>query len=374
MVAFDKTGTLTLGRPKVSGVEAFSKAPAWFSKVDRTGAGCAIGDSRADGRAGERESQPAGERAGEPAREGLAERWVTALAAAAELRSEHHLAKAILDYAREQEIAPVEAREWSLLPGLGAAAETDYGTVLVGNRRLLRSRSVSLTPEQEEAASRREAAGQTVAFVALGGVPVGLIGIADPLRPGVEGLVSDLKSSGVRKTVMLTGDNEKAARRVASLLGIDEVRAGLLPEEKVRAIRELQSAGHVVAMVGDGVNDAPALAAADVSIAMGGSGTEVAIETSDIALMTDSLTRVPEAISLSRRILKVVRQNVVFAVAVVFLLLAGVIGRVVFLAGGMLIHEASVMLVILNGMRLLRDDRGRKAGHSQRPEAQAERT
>lgn len=374
VVAFDKTGTLTLGRPKVSGVEAFSKAPAWFSKVDRTGARCAIGDSRADGRAGERESQPAGERAGEPAREGLAERWVTALAAAAELRSEHHLAKAILDYAREQEIAPVEAREWSLLPGLGAAAETDYGTVLVGNRRLLRSRSVSLTPEQEEAASRREAAGQTVAFVALGGVPVGLIGIADPLRPGVEGLVSDLKSSGVRKTVMLTGDNEKAARRVASLLGIDEVRAGLLPEEKVRAIRELQSAGHVVAMVGDGVNDAPALAAADVSIAMGGSGTEVAIETSDIALMTDSLTRVPEAISLSRRILKVVRQNVVFAVAVVFLLLAGVIGRVVFLAGGMLIHEASVMLVILNGMRLLRDDRGRKAGHSQRPEAQAERT
>ena len=282
------------------------------------------------------------------------EGWVTALAAAAELRSEHHLAKAILDYAKEQEIDPVEAREWALLPGLGAVAETEGGTVLVGNRRLLASRGVSLTPEQEESASRREAAGQTVAFVALRGVPVGLMGITDPLRPGVEGLVSGLKRAGVRKTVMLTGDNEHAARRVASLLGIDEVRAGLLPEEKVQAIRELQAAGRVVAMVGDGVNDAPALATADVSIAMGGSGTEVAVETADIALMTDNLERVPESIGLSRRILRVVRQNVVFAVAVVAFLLAGVVGRVVFLAGGMLIHEASVMLVILNGMRLLR--------------------
>lgn len=323
VVAFDKTGTLTLGRPRVSGVEAFVEASV---EVSGRSAGKILSN----------------------------EGWVTALAAAAELRSEHHLAKAILDYAKEQEIDPVEAREWALLPGLGAVAETEGGTVLVGNRRLLASRGVSLTPEQEESASRREAAGQTVAFVALRGVPVGLMGITDPLRPGVEGLVSGLKRAGVRKTVMLTGDNEHAARRVASLLGIDEVRAGLLPEEKVQAIRELQAAGRVVAMVGDGVNDAPALATADVSIAMGGSGTEVAVETADIALMTDNLERVPESIGLSRRILRVVRQNVVFAVAVVAFLLAGVVGRVVFLAGGMLIHEASVMLVILNGMRLLR--------------------
>jgi Cd2+/Zn2+-exporting ATPase len=253
-------------------------------------------------------------------------------------------------------------------------AETEHGTVLVGNRRLLKSRGVSLPPEHEEAASRREAAGQTVAFVALGGTPVGLIGITDPLRPGVEGLVSGLKQAGVRKTVMLTGDNEHAARRVASLLGIDQVKAGLLPEEKVQAIRELQAAGHVVAMVGDGVNDAPALATADVSIAMGGSGTEVAIETADIALMTDNLERVPESIGLSRRILRVVRENVAFAVAVVALLLAGVVGRVVFLAGGMLIHEASVMLVILNGMRLLREGGEKKTGLKPGPEAGTSRT
>lgn len=349
VVAFDKTGTLTLGRPRVSGVEALG--------IEAHGVG-GVGESSG----------------GILSETSVNEQWVTALAAAAELRSEHHLAKAILDYAKEQDIDPVEAREWALLPGLGAVAETEHGTVLVGNRRLLKSRGVSLPPEHEEAASRREAAGQTVAFVALGGTPVGLIGITDPLRPGVEGLVSGLKQAGVRKTVMLTGDNEHAARRVASLLGIDQVKAGLLPEEKVQAIRELQAAGHVVAMVGDGVNDAPALATADVSIAMGGSGTEVAIETADIALMTDNLERVPESIGLSRRILRVVRENVAFAVAVVALLLAGVVGRVVFLAGGMLIHEASVMLVILNGMRLLREGGEKKTGLKPGPEAGTSRT
>ena len=220
VVAFDKTGTLTLGRPRVSGVEAFVEASV---EVSGRSAGKILSN----------------------------EGWVTALAAAAELRSEHHLAKAILDYAKEQEIDPVEAREWALLPGLGAVAETEGGTVLVGNRRLLASRGVSLTPEQEESASRREAAGQTVAFVALRGVPVGLMGITDPLRPGVEGLVSGLKRAGVRKTVMLTGDNEHAARRVASLLGIDEVRAGLLPEKGSGHTRS-SGCGTVVAMVGTG--------------------------------------------------------------------------------------------------------------------------
>jgi len=313
VVAFDKTGTLTMGQPRVATVLGF------------------------------------------PDSSDASPELIVSLAAGAELRSEHHLGKAILDYAREQGTEPAEATGWSLLPGLGATAETYGGTVLVGNRRLLAERGLTLTPEQEALVSDREARGETVALVAFAGAALGVIGITDPVRDGAPALVAGLKRAGVRKTVMLTGDNANAASRVAEHLGIDEVRAGLLPEEKVDAIRKIQAEGHVVAMVGDGVNDAPALATADVSIAMGVSGTEAAIEAADIALMTDHLERVPQAIGLSRRIMSVVRQNVAFAVAVVALLLAGVVGRVVFLSGGMLIHEASVLLVILNGMRLLRD-------------------
>lgn len=335
VMAFDKTGTLTLGRPRVTWVEAFGPADT--------------GSSDSDGNSGSSQVENFHRSTDEADK-----RRVVSLAAAAEVRSEHHLARAILEYAKDNGIEAAEATGWSLLPGLGATAETENGTVLVGNRRLLASRNANLTAEHEAAAASYESQGATVAFVALGDAPVGLIAITDPPRPGADTLVTALKQAGVKHTVMLTGDNAAAAGRVASNLGIDEVRAGLLPEEKVQAIRELQAAGHVVAMVGDGINDAPALATADVSIAMGVSGTEAAIEAADIALMTDRLERVPQAIGLSRRILQVVRQNVVFAVAVVAVLLAGVIGRLVFLSGGMLIHEASVLLVILNGMRLLK--------------------
>ena len=160
---------------------------------------------------------------------------------------------------------------------------------------------------------------------------------------------------------MLTGDNEAAARRVAEKAGIDEVKAGLLPAEKVAAIRELQREGWVVAMIGDGVNDAPALAAADVSIAMGASGTGAAMESADVVLVQDRLEKVPEAIELSRRILRVVQQNVVIAVGAVAALLAGVAFRRVGLGLGMLVHEASILAVLANGMRLLRPPaRGRR--------------
>ncbi|MGI6632340.1 MAG: heavy metal translocating P-type ATPase [Bacillota bacterium] len=336
VMAFDKTGTLTLGKPKVTAVEVFSDlgSEALHEDSDSSNISAAL------------------------------EHRLISLAAGAELRSEHHLAKAILDYAGEKGIDPASVRNWSLLPGLGAVAESEEGIVLVGNRRLLQSNGVELSEHHEKVASAHEAQGRTLAFVAAGGSAIGLMAIADPPRPGADRLVGDLKKAGVLKTVMLTGDNESAARHVAAGLGVDEVRAGLLPEEKVAAIREMQKAGHIVAMVGDGVNDAPALAVADVSIAMGASGTEAAIETADIALMADRLDRVPEAIDLSRRILKVVRQNVAFAVATVVLLLVGVIGRVVFLSGGMLIHEASVLLVILSGMRLLR---GREKQHTTPP-------
>jgi len=309
VIAFDKTGTLTRGQPRVTTVAPFS------------------GDSQ----------------------------HIIALAVAAEQRSEHHLATAILHHAKAEGIAGTDAvTDWSLEPGLGAIAHTKSGEILVGNRRLLFARAIVLTQEQEEAIQAVEARGETVALVAIGGRPQGFIGITDPIRPQAAGLVQALKATGVKRTVMLTGDNQAAAVRVASHLGVDEVRAGLSPADKVAAIKELQAQGHVVAMIGDGINDAPALATADVSIAMGGSGTQIAAETADITLMADRLEKIPYAIGLSRRIMAIVRQNVTLAVGVVLLLLVGVVTRKVFLSSGMFIHEASVLLVIANGMRLLK--------------------
>jgi Cd2+/Zn2+-exporting ATPase len=153
---------------------------------------------------------------------------------------------------------------------------------------------------------------------------------------------------------MLTGDNAPTAKAIADELGLDGFSAELLPEEKVDAIKRLRQDGYVVAMVGDGINDAPALAAADVGIAMGAAGTDVALETADLVLMGDRLDKLPYAISLSRGTLRNIKQNVVFAIVVVLALLIGVLGQTVVLASGMLVHEASVLLVTLNAMRLLR--------------------
>ncbi|MGI6609751.1 MAG: heavy metal translocating P-type ATPase [Limnochordia bacterium] len=310
-IAFDKTGTLTQGKPRVTEVVPF---------------------------------------------DGSSERLVS-LAAAAEQRSEHHLAVAILSYAEEMGISAVPAREWHLEPGLGAVVETEEGLVLVGNRRLLSSRGVELSLEQERILIEREQMGATIALVAVDANPLGLLAISDLIRTEAFALAEAMRQAGVRHTVMLTGDHLAAAQRVASQLHIDEVQAGLKPEDKVAAIRRLQTQGRTVAMVGDGINDAPALATADVAIAMGGSGTQAAIEAADITLMSDHVHKVVEAIGLSKRIMKVVRQNVAFAVLVVLLLLVGVMSRRVFLASGMLVHEASILVVILNGMRLLRSDR-----------------
>jgi Cd2+/Zn2+-exporting ATPase len=159
---------------------------------------------------------------------------------------------------------------------------------------------------------------------------------------------------GVTRIVMLTGDDERTAQAIAREAGITEVRASLLPEDKLQAIRGLQREGYTVAMLGDGINDAPALAAADVGIAMGAAGSGVAIETADIALMADDLGKVPEAIQLSKATLRNIRQNLGVALVTVTILLAGVLFNQVHMAGGMLVHQVSVLVVIANGMRLLR--------------------
>lgn len=313
-VAFDKTGTLTEGKPSVSQVIAFK------------------------GR----------------------EREVLKLAATAELRSEHHLAAAILAKAKNEFVDVQEADDWSFHPGLGISARVGESTIYVGNRRLLDQFGIEVADEQMEAARAREARGEALAFVAQDRELVGLISIHDRVRPEAESLVAELRKAGISHTVMLTGDHAVAANLVADQVGITEVKDGLLPEEKVAALKELQAAGRRVAMIGDGINDAPALATADVSIAMGTSGTQVAMESADIVLVEDRIDKVPAAIHLSRRILGVIRQNVAIAVLTVVLLMVGVLSRNVGLGLGMLVHEASVLIVIANGMRLLKGELGER--------------
>jgi Cd2+/Zn2+-exporting ATPase len=187
------------------------------------------------------------------------------------------------------------------------------------------------------------------------GALLGALVVSDVIRPDAREAIRRLRSVGIDRIVMLTGDNRETAEAIAQEVGITEVYAELLPEEKLEHMQRLRRAGYVAAMVGDGINDAPALAAATVGIAMGGSGTDVAIETADIAIMRDDLLVVAEAVRRSRRTLANIRQNIVIAVATVAALLTGVLVGEIHMAGGMLIHEASVMIVILNGMRLLRD-------------------
>ncbi|WP_090381663.1 heavy metal translocating P-type ATPase [Natronobacterium texcoconense] len=324
LVAFDKTGTLTKGETTVADVEGFA--------VD--------------------------------------EDDVLRYAAIAEKRSEHHLADAILEAARDRSTGSdgayatdgglaLESRtipdpdEFEVAPGKGVVARHDGRRIVVGNRALLAEHEIDLPGEVAAYAREREESGETAVYVVLGDDAVGVVSLRDELREDAADVVAALQDAGVR-TVMLTGDNERTARAVADTVGIDDYRAALLPEEKQETIESFRAEDHVVAMVGDGINDAPSLATADVGIAMGAAGTDTAIETADMALMADDLERIPYAVGLSKATRWNIGENVTIAVATVVLLLAGVFAGYVHMASGMLVHIGSVLLVILNGMRLLR--------------------
>ena len=207
--------------------------------------------------------------------------------------------------------------------------------------------------EVAEAAARLESEGQTTVVVRRAGQFAGVIGLADQSRPSADGVIRRLLALGIERLVMLTGDNESVARRIAAKVGISDVRAGLLPEDKLTAIRQLRRDYEFIAMVGDGVNDAPALAAATVGIAMGGVGTAVALETADVALMGDDLGKLPFAVGLSRAAQRIIRQNLVIALGVIGLLLAASLAGVVPLSVAVVIHEGSTVVVVLNALRLL---------------------
>lgn len=308
VVAFDKTGTLTVGKPQVTQIRALQ----------------------------------------------MDENELLHIVARAEYASEHHLASAILTETKLRfgsEITPAE--HFEAIAGKGVSATVDGTELYIGNRKLMSDYNISIDEKVANYVAQEEDKAQTVVFVADHEKVLGLISIADVLRADAYELVRQLKKSGVKKVVMLTGDNERTAAAVSRELGIDQYYAELLPEDKVIKLKELQEK-YMVAMVGDGVNDAPALAIADVGIAMGGSGTDVAIETADVVLMSDRLEKLSYALGLSHATMNNMKQNIYFAVAVVVTLLIGVLTRNVFMASGMLVHELSVLLVIINAIRLTR--------------------
>jgi len=210
-----------------------------------------------------------------------------------------------------------------------------------------------LSSEQRQIIERLEQQGKTIIYVQSANTLQGLIAIQDVLRPQAKAAVRALRQMGI-KIVMLTGDNLSTARALSAQAGVDEVYARLFPEQKVEIVKKLAAQYGKVAMVGDGVNDAPALATASVGIAMGAAGTDVALETANVVLMADDITKVSYAIALGRRTKRVVKQNIIFAMAVVLLLVAGTFMDGVTLPFGVIGHEGSTLLVIASGLRLLR--------------------
>lgn len=314
-IVFDKTGTLTEGKPMVVDIKTID--------IDQT--------------------------------------VLLKMAAESEQNSEHHLAKAIVNEAKKLKVELTsQPTETEILKGRGIAVNLNGEQIFIGNRRGLLDNNVVISTEIEEYAQQREKEGNTAVFVANGLRILGIISIADKVRYEAKDTIKQLEIDGIEHLVMLTGDNEHTANLVAQKLGISKVFANLLPEDKSRKVQSCMNNGVKLGMIGDGVNDAPALAAADVGIAMGVAGTDVAMETADVVLMSDNLKRVSYALKLSKTTIRNMKQNIYFAVATVLLLLIGVLTSNVNLASGMLIHEASVLLVILNAIRLVKHNPNRK--------------
>jgi Zn2+/Cd2+-exporting ATPase len=239
------------------------------------------------------------------------------------------------------------------IPGQGVEAKLDGKIVWIGNDRLFNERRIQIPEDLLSEVRQLEDQGQTVMLVNLGGEWLGLLAVADTLRPDAADIVARLKGLGVERVVMLTGDNKRVAASIAKRTGIDEFHHSLLPQDKVRILRFLRKKYGPTAMVGDGVNDAPALATANVGIAMGGAGTDVALETADVVLMSDDLAHLPYAIALAQKSRSIVFQNLTFSMAVIVLLVATAFGANLPLTLGVLGHEGSTVLVVLNGLRLL---------------------
>ena len=304
-IAFDKTGTLTLGKPVVTDVIAVS------------------GD----------------------------ETHLLIVAAAVESRSAHPLAQAVVAEAKRRDLNWNEATQVEAVTGMGVRAEFDGQKVIIGNAKLFDGKAIPVAILQH--ALRLQTAGKTIMLIQADGQFLGLLGLADTPRKDAREVLARLHQLGIRKTIMLTGDNERVGRAIANAVGLDEVKAGLLPEDKLKAVEALEKLYGHVAMVGDGVNDAPAMARATVGIAMGGASTDVALETADVALMADDLSKLPFAVALSRASRNIIRQNLYMSLGVVVLLIPATLFGWAGIGLAVLVHEGSTLVVVINALRLL---------------------
>jgi Zn2+/Cd2+-exporting ATPase len=307
-VAFDKTGTLTTGKLAVVEIIPF----------DRTNP-----------------------------------QAILQLAAAVESSSEHPIGQAIVRAIQEQNLAVDPAIEITAIPGLGIKGLRSGQAIFVGKAQFMSNRVQAQIATHQALIADLAATGKTIVWVASDDELAGAIALADTLRPEAVELVRRLKQMGIAQ-IMLTGDRHQSAKAIAEQVGITQVHAELLPEDKVNLIRQLQSQYQYVAMVGDGINDAPALAAASIGIAMGVAGSDVALETADVVLMTDSLDKLETAIKLGRRTQNIIKQNITFALSFIVLLLIGNFMGGINMPLGVFGHEGSTVLVTLSGLRLLR--------------------
>lgn len=310
-LVFDKTGTLTKGKPEVTDLQTFGSLPA----ID-----------------------------------------ILALLAKAETISEHHLGQTIVKDARHKgvDLNLYQLCDAEAIKGKGIIAIVNGHRIVAGNRKLMEDEHIQIDKSIADFAVMREMAGNTAIFVAIDQNLEGIVSIADQIRNDAKEALAAMRANGIKRIIMLTGDNRHTAEAVSKQLGIDEFYAELLPNEKVDYIKKLKGEGSIVAMAGDGVNDAPAIATADIGTAMGEGGTDISMETADIVLMADKLSQYAHAYALSKKTIRNMRQNIAIALGVVVILLFGVLGGQVHLASGMFIHEGSVLAVILNAMRLVK--------------------
>ncbi|MDF2938355.1 MAG: ATPase [Paenibacillaceae bacterium] len=304
-VAFDKTGTLTEGKPRLTDVHPLGS---------------------------------------------YTEESLLKLTASIENLSEHPIAKAIVQQAKDRGLVLETAQELTAIPGEGVSGSVNGVLCKVGKMVLLQNQALS--DSEAAIAKQLEAEGKTIIYVQADQVLIGILAVQDVVRPNAREAVAALKQMGM-KVVMLTGDREATGQAIGKQLGVDQVYADLLPENKVSIVKKLSETGKV-AMIGDGVNDAPALAASSVGIAMGAAGTDVALETANVVLMADDLSKIPFAISLGRRTARVIKQNLAFAIGVVLVLVVSNFLGGINLPSGVVGHEGSTLLVILSGLRLLR--------------------